>query len=556
MLKLKRSRNLWASTTALGFALTLSTLTLTGCPEDPDDPKGWVGKLDNPREKREALRQLARLKEKAEPAYEALAAQFKKTPDIDVLRTIAKIRTPKAIDLLVEQLDYSDENYENAVVAANGLQDLAERDDKGREAAKGAVNGLKKAAAKKLALRSRANLARIESIKALAAIKDPSCVETLGEILETSADEQDFLINKTTAKVLAEFADPKSVKSLVRGLWMTGRGNDMFQECRLGLVRIGEPAVDKLIETMQRKNTDVEADAKKYKFVPGIVVQKTAILLGDLRSKKAVPALLSELQKKDDGLGTGPDGMPGVSGHQAILQSLGQIGDPSATKPILAILSDGKRDPKHRAAAAEGLNMLGDLSALPVLLSIAKTQFLTPAKNKDEMPELDTNKATLVAYSVTQASRLTDKDESPVLEPIYKTIPADIVDIKKYFETAMIRSKVAAECKKDVACLDKYLSLPADAESKVENSPKAERAAFSLARLGHDAVPILKKHVGHKDTAVRSAVNFALTKTATKADADLLTALADQIEKDKTRDKVGQALAEEARITVAIIKNR
>ncbi|HND11715.1 MAG TPA: HEAT repeat domain-containing protein [Pseudomonadota bacterium] len=553
---LRRSRNLWAHPTALGFALTLSTFTLTGCPEDPDDPKSWVSKLDNPREQKEALRQLARLKEKAEPAYEALAAKYKKTPDTEVLRTIAKLRTNKAVDLFAEQLDYSEETYDNAIVAANGLQDIAERDDKGREAAKGAVAALKKAAGKKLSVRSRANVARIESIKALAAIKDPSSVDTLNEILETSADDQDFFINKTTAKVLAEFADPKSIKSLTRGLWMTGRGNDMFQECRLGLVRIGEPAVDKLVETLQRKNADVEADAKKYKFVPGIIVQKAAILLGDLRSKKAVPALLAELQKKDDGLGTGPDGMPGVSGHQAILQSLGQIGDPSATKAVLAVLSDGKRDPKHRAAAAEGLNMLGDMSALPILLGIAKTPFLTPAKNKDEMPELDTNKATLVAYAVTQASRLTDKDESAVLEPIYKTIPADIVDIKKYFETAMARTKVAAECKKDVACYDKYLGMPPDADAKVENSPKAERAAFSLARLGHDAVPVLKKYVGHKDTAVRSAINFALTKTATKADADVLKALAEQIDKDKTRDKTGQALAEEARIIAAIITNR
>ena len=553
---LRRSRNLWAHPTALGFALTLSTFTLTGCPEDPDDPKSWVSKLDNPREQKEALRQLARLKEKAEPAYEALAAKYKKTPDTEVLRTIAKLRTNKAVDLFAEQLDYSEETYDNAIVAANGLQDIAERDDKGREAAKGAVAALKKAAGKKLSVRSRANVARIESIKALAAIKDPLSVDTLNEILETSADDQDFFINKTTAKVLAEFADPKSIKSLTRGLWMTGRGNDMFQECRLGLVRIGEPAVDKLVETLQRKNADVEADAKKYKFVPGIIVQKAAILLGDLRSKKAVPALLAELQKKDDGLGTGPDGMPGVSGHQAILQSLGQIGDPSATKAVLAVLSDGKRDPKHRAAAAEGLNMLGDMSALPILLGIAKTPFLTPAKNKDEMPELDTNKATLVAYAVTQASRLTDKDESAVLEPIYKTIPADIVDIKKYFETAMARTKVAAECKKDVACYDKYLGMPPDADAKVENSPKAERAAFSLARLGHDAVPVLKKYVGHKDTAVRSAINFALTKTATKADADVLKALAEQIDKDKTRDKTGQALAEEARIISAIITNR
>jgi hypothetical protein len=52
---LRRSRTLWAHPVALGVALTLSTFTLTGCPEDPDDPKVWIGKLDNPREQKEAL---------------------------------------------------------------------------------------------------------------------------------------------------------------------------------------------------------------------------------------------------------------------------------------------------------------------------------------------------------------------------------------------------------------------------------------------------------------------------------------------------------------------
>jgi hypothetical protein len=320
---LRRSRTLWAHPVALGVALTLSTFTLTGCPEDPDDPKVWIGKLDNPREQKEALRQLTRLKEKAEPAYDALAAKFKKSPDNDVLRTIAKIHSDKAVDLFAEQLDYTEETYDTAVIAANGLQDLAERDDKGREAAKKAVPALQESCWQEAVDSVASQRGPHRGDQGMAAIKDPSAIETLNEILETSADDQDFLINKVTAKVLADFADPKSIKSLIRGLWMTGRGNDMFQECRLGLVRIGEPAVESLIETMQRKNANVEADAKKYKFVPGIVVQKTAILLGDIRSKKAVPALLAELAKKDDGLGTGPDGMPGVSGHQAVLPVAG-----------------------------------------------------------------------------------------------------------------------------------------------------------------------------------------------------------------------------------------
>ena len=56
---------------------------------------------------------------------------------------------------------------------------------------------------------------------------------------------------------------------------------------------------------MQRKNAKLEADAKKYEFLPGIIEQKTAIVLGDLRAKKAVPALLEKLGKKDEGAAAG-----------------------------------------------------------------------------------------------------------------------------------------------------------------------------------------------------------------------------------------------------------
>lgn len=539
-------RSLWRRSTGLGFFLALSCATLTGCPEDPDDAKTWIKKLDDPREQKEALRQLARLK--SEAALEPLTKLFKRSEDPEHLRVITKIKSDNAVDLFIEQLEYSEDKFENAIVASTGLYDIAERDDKGREAAKKAVPALIKAVIKKLPIKTRANLVKVEAMKALAATRDPRAVEPLTTVLETSADDQDFLINKLAAKHLIEFADPKSAPSLIRGLWMTGRGNDIFQECRLALVRIGEPAVDKLVETMQRKNAAVEADAKKYEFVPGIVVQKAAIVLGDLRSKKAVPALLAELGKKDDGLAGN-----GVSGHQSVLQALGFIGDPSVTKTLLGIMGDTKRDPKHRAAAAEGLNMLGNLDALPGMLAMAKTSFITPAKTKDDLPELDQIKATAAAQGVTQFSRLSEKDESAVLEPIAKAIPADVVDIKKVFENAIARTKVAAECKKDIACFGKYLAAPG---TDPESSAKAERAAFSLSRLGHNAVPVLQKAVGHKDSAVRSAVMFALTRTATKADKDVLKAMDDQIAVDKGRDKVGVALAEEMRITRAIVEHR
>ena len=161
-----------------------------------------------------------------------------------------------------------------------------------------AVDPLIKAAEKELPIKSRANNVRIAAIRALVKIGDKRAVPTLMKILTTSADDQDFLLNQKAALALAEFRDPQSIPALLQGLFMTGRGAGIFQECRLALVRIGQPAVDPLIQLLQEKNPQIQDMAKKLKFeepppvgTPGVVPHKAAIILGDLRAKKAVPAL-------------------------------------------------------------------------------------------------------------------------------------------------------------------------------------------------------------------------------------------------------------------------
>ena len=129
-------------------------------------------------------------------------------------------------------------------------------------------------------------------------IGDKRAVPSLVKILETSADEQDFLLNQKAALGLAELRDPSSVPALVKGLFMTGRGADIFQECRLALVRVGDPAIPALIELYQDKNADIRVMAKKYAFKDGIVPYKAAYLLGDLRAAQAVPALAASLKGK------------------------------------------------------------------------------------------------------------------------------------------------------------------------------------------------------------------------------------------------------------------
>ena len=71
-----------------------------------------------------------------------------------------------------------------------------------------AVDPLIKAVEKQLPIKSRANNARIASMRALVKIGDKRAVPTLMKVLTTSADDQDFLLNQKAALGLAEFRDP------------------------------------------------------------------------------------------------------------------------------------------------------------------------------------------------------------------------------------------------------------------------------------------------------------------------------------------------------------
>src|SRR5439155_20204989 len=152
-----------------------------------------------------------------------------------------------------------------------------------------AVDPLIRTAEKPLPIKSRANSTRVAAIRALVKIGDKRAVPTLMKIMTTSADDQDFLLNQKAALALAEFRDPQSIPALLQGLFMTGRGAGIFQECRLALVRIGQPAVDPLIQLLEEKNPQIQDMAKKLKFeepppvgTPGVVPHKAAIRLGDL----------------------------------------------------------------------------------------------------------------------------------------------------------------------------------------------------------------------------------------------------------------------------------
>jgi HEAT repeat protein len=493
--------------------IAVSAAMVVGCVSDPRDPNTWIKKLDSPVDQKDAVRELVRLKDPA--AVEPLITFYKKNHDPEVLKAIATFKDKRQVPVMIDSLEYTDESFDNAATAAAALGDTPDPS---------AVEPLMKALQKPLSIKTRANIVKLEAMSSLAKIHDPKAVPALTKILETPADEQDFFLNKRAAEQLGNLGDARAVPALIRGLFMTGRGADIFSECRISLLQIGKPAAQPLIDAHEHKNAALEADAKKYEFRPGVIEQKTALILGDLRAKESIPTMQAELKRPQKG-----------DNHTGALYALGMIADPATTKDMTGVLTDAKRDFKVRISAAEALNFAGDPSSLPTILQVAKTGDVI--KDKEKYP--DVRLAAAMAYA-----RLGGPAEAAAFAPVAAAEKAAIEEFKEDAE----RLEVAKKCGKDVTCYATVL----DTDPKLAHQ---EKAAFMLARMGKPALPALLKKLNTREPIVRYAVLFGIGKIADKSSADAVKALDAQIETDRTKPPM-RPLVEEMRAVRAEITSK
>jgi HEAT repeat protein len=515
------------------LALAFTVCFAPACQGDPNDAMTWAKQLKNLRTQKEALDHLANMDvEKARPAVPALIELFQDTKRPEHLEALARYLDPRTKQIMVEALDYTDDDFDRATIAAGVLGDMKAAD---------ALPALIKAAEKELPVKSRANNARISAMRALVKIGDRRAVPTLMKILTTSADEQDFLLNQKAALGLAEFRDPQSIPALTKGLFMTGRGTGIFQECRLALVRIGAPAIDPMIALLKEENPEIQEMAKKLKFeapppegTPGVVPHKAAIILGDLRAKKAVPVLAARLHQKARG-----------DEHRSALIALGYIATPQAVEAILADLKDTKADPAERASAADALYLSGDRRAVPTLLEVAKSGYVMSGGQKA---------SDLRASSAIALARIAGKE---TYEP-FKALFDKETAAQGVFGLALERMNVAKECDRDVACYGRKLNdkLP----------ERSEKAAFAIAFSGDakQGLPILLGAMKPITTMVperypvHQAILFALARLGSKDCKECIDKLDKQIDRDEKAVRLPGArdLLGETRVTEAIILNK
>jgi HEAT repeat protein len=515
---------------AVALALGASLAGSTGCSGDPNDPRTWAKKLKDLREQKEALDRLAGMDvERARAAVPELIELYKETKKAEHLEALARYKDERAKPIMLEALDYSDDDFDRAVVAAGVLGEMKAAD---------AVDPLIKAAEKPLPIKSRANSVKLAAIRSLVKIGDKKAVPPFMKILTTSADEQDFLLNQKAALGLAELRDPSSIPALIKGLFMTGRGTDIFQECRLALVRMGEPAVDPLIELLNERNADIRTMSKQLKFdehTPGIVPYKAAVVLGDLRAKKAVGPLIARL------------GIPQKRGeHTAIVIALGYIGTPQAVDALVNLLKNAKGDPRVRASAADGLYLSGDKRAVPTLMEIAKSGYV---KTPDGRKASD-----LRANAAIDLSRIAGREHFES----FKSLVDKESEVEGVFGEALDRLQVAKECGNDIACYGKKLNDP--------SWTRAEKAAFAIGFSGDakKGIPLLLaalKPVASMQPErfpVHMAILYSLTRLGGKGCADCSDKLIKQIERDEKAVRIPGArdLLAETRVALAVIQNK
>src|SRR5262245_4001955 len=112
-------------TSSVALALTLSVCLVPACQGDPNDPMTWAKQLKNLRTQKEALDHLANMEvEKARPAVPALIELFKDTKRPEHLEALARYLDPRTKDIMIEALDYTEDDFDRATIAAGALGEM------------------------------------------------------------------------------------------------------------------------------------------------------------------------------------------------------------------------------------------------------------------------------------------------------------------------------------------------------------------------------------------------------------------------------------------------
>jgi hypothetical protein len=523
----------------LGVVLALAGLLVVGaaaCSKDPNDPQTWVEELDDRSTLNAALRRIERAGDPKtiKPLGEAWKKYNKQSNILRVLIGVAgkkdgggKAHWNEALPYLVDAVQNFDQaarsSIDDAVVSCDAL---------GRSGDPSVVPTLLAAAQKPLPKLHPGNAVRGACIRALGNFRDPKVADVLIRILETDPERQRIHLNAAAALALAESGDARALPALVNAMLFMPA---VFPQARAAITRVGKPAIPKLVELFQEKDGEIAKKAKEKeldKKAPGAVVFKSALLLGDLRAREAVPMLTAGLKGEQKiAFFDERSGAPGPSTHDGILGALRTIMDPGSAGAVRSYMLDSKTYDGTRPTAIDVYSMIAtDDAALGDLVRFMK----------DEKEEQQIRLAAIIAYGRLARTKEQQKpldelhatweEKHGKAEAALKAAKSDDEKAKAdderqvaaYWRDAVNESRqrmsIAIECKDDPACYVKSLP-PAvkDFKAGTPALPRAERALLELGKMGDKAAAQTDALLAAADVTerfVRQGILLALPRIA------------------------------------------
>ncbi|MCX7807512.1 MAG: HEAT repeat domain-containing protein [Deltaproteobacteria bacterium] len=525
----------------LGVALVaLVMIGLWGCHADPDDPAGQAKELSDPLRRSNAIANIHRLytsalsrakgnRSAAEPkaiadaTIQALTDCYVQNRLLDVsnagqiMNLLFEMRDARSLPALLAGLDWKAEvSEEHAVTAAKTLREVPLD-----EAQKGQViEALGKALSRVTGKRGVDNRMRIEIIKTLGALRDRRATPILVEAMLKESENQHFLINRLAAEQLGLIADPASVDALIKALYFFDPNNPqmrMNDVAPQALVRIGRPALEPLLRTLEGKNEDANRIASNYieairKRDPqaaaqlrpeAIVASEASYALGQLGFREAIDALIRETNQLDpgekpDSIEEDPSDEMRMISAAAALASIHRA--PEDTKRIREALIQVFNRVKvpTRPQVLVIMQHLIDPELIPFFVQKAQR----PGRGQEEDPFIR-------VHAFQAAILLANGDEAVPLKRLFEAEPqGDTRD--GMLELSDLFAPIQ-ECNADLACWIKKLS---DSEPVV-----VRKACHMIARYGvnnEEAIKALIEKLGHPKAEVRTEVLYALDFVATK----------------------------------------
>ncbi|NMO19918.1 HEAT repeat domain-containing protein [Pyxidicoccus fallax] len=347
---------MYRSLAALCAALTL--MSQAGCKGDSTTPEYWESSIQQSRRAEdrirmvEALRTSGKMNESFLPMlHEKLSSEKKPEVKAALARALGDLKHPSSVEPLKAALDPA---------AADMSSQLA---NKAMVTTLGAIGDVRAVPALVPLLRARDNYTRIEAVQVLGAMKAKEAVEPL--IALATDDNVEPFLNKKAIEALGNIGDPRAAPALVRMLTKERKGKSFYVESSFALFQLGSPAADALLPALEGKDEELLKWAKSNGVNPASYTMKAATVLGDLREKRAVGALLKQLSF------THSDAQIQALVRMQAADALARMRATEAVKPLAGLVME--TDFTVREAYVRALARLGGRDALPGLEKAAAT---------------------------------------------------------------------------------------------------------------------------------------------------------------------------------------